>query len=232
MKRAYLFFFLVMSTLAVAMEYQGPFNDFVSRCRKGKLTERVSEYRAKFDDLVNQGKMYLKGPAACEFMREIASQGDFESLDLLERDTPQDSKKAVWEGVSNNANTDDANKLLVKWAKENPTVPRLFKYQPNGVQLMIEVAEDRNAPFDDRITCLQRLVSERVTTDVLDRIRALKSDKSHSFYLPNNALDDLTLLPTVGSIAAYVVKEIERRKLQEKLPAPCIHSDMKCLTAL
>jgi hypothetical protein len=91
-----------------------------------------------------------------------------------------------------------------------------MEYQPNGLNLLIEMAEDNNAKFEDRCECLRNLAHTPDAAKVLDRIRALTSDKSHAFWLPNNAPEDLTLLPTVGSIAFYAVDEIEQRKPQEK----------------
>jgi hypothetical protein len=214
-----LFFVLFTGTPEeTKMDECQPFIDFVSHCRNDKLIDRMNEYRAKIDILKQKKSSRCKGnlDGIAGLMEEIARQGDFESLELLEKDLQPDLKKTAWNGAIHFGDTDEAKRLLAKWAKENPTEPLLFKYQPNGVQLMIKMAEDRNAPFSDRVTCLQGLANMRVTTDVLDRIRALTSDKSHSFYLPNNAPEDLTLLPTVGSIAADIVKIIEQRKLQEK----------------
>jgi hypothetical protein len=216
MKRTLLFFILFISTLMGAMEYPGPFKDFVSRCRDSKLSERVSEYRAKFDDLLKQGKMYLKEPAAYELMREIASQGDFESLDLLERDLAPNLKNAVWEGVSNNSNTDDAKKLLLKWAKENPTVPLLMRYHPRGVDLMIEMAEDKKVRMEYRVQCLEMLASMPAAIKVLDRIKALMSDQSEYYEHISPDIRYEFYPQTLGTYAAETVKEIERRKLQEK----------------
>jgi hypothetical protein len=66
MKRTYLFFILVASTIAPSIMAgqrsedvnKGgslmPFKDFVAHCRDSKLPERVSEYRAKMDILIKQ----------------------------------------------------------------------------------------------------------------------------------------------------------------------------------
>jgi hypothetical protein len=227
MKRTYLFLVLISSTLAVpimagqrsedARESETwPFKAFVSRCRDAKLTERMSEYRAKINDLVKQGKVRFYDYAGVyNLIQEIARQGDFESLELLEKDLPSDLKEAAWKSVSANANTDDANKLLVKWAMENPTVPILIIHHPNCVNLLIERAEDSKAPMDDRVSCLNILARMRAT-NVLDRIKALMSDKSICCFqgLSNN-LDNLPKAFTLGTVAAETVRQLEAIKMQK-----------------
>jgi hypothetical protein len=210
MKRTYLFFILFTSTLVVAMEYQGPFKDFVSRWRDSKLAERVSGYRAKFDDLVKQGDIF----AAEELVSEMARQGDFESLDLLEKNLPPDLKKAVWQGVASKPNTDDAKKLLVKWAKENPTVPILMQYHPKGMDLLIEMAEDKNARVEDRVYCLRILAYMPAATKVIDRIKALKSDQSKYSDIQPDIIEELSPQyspPTLGRVASETVDKLMQR---------------------
>jgi hypothetical protein len=217
MKRTLLFFILFASTLTGAMEYRGPFADFVSRCRNSKLMERMSEYRTMIDDLVKQGKVRFSDyPSVYTLMQEIARQGDFESLEMLEKELPSDLKQAAWNNVAANANKDEAKRLLVKWARENPTVPVLMQYHPNGVNLLIEMAENKKVPVDDRVLCLDLLARMRATK-VLDRIKALMSDQSPCCMAGlSNRLEDLPKAFDLGNVAARVVKELEGIKLQEK----------------
>jgi hypothetical protein len=226
MKRTYLFFVLVSTSLTVAImagprcedvtESKGPrpYQDFVSCCRAANLTERRSVYRAKIDNLVEFRKEYLKGSAVEELIREIARQGDFESLELLEKDLPPTLKMYVWQSVVDNNHTKDANALLVKWAKENPRVPLLMEYLPNGVDLLIKTAEDKNASFDNRVTCLYFLGAMPGATKVLDRVRALISDKTTPEILDlinvlGGVIPDIEHQETLGSVAAETVKKLE-----------------------
>jgi hypothetical protein len=232
MKRTYLFFILFASALAAALmagqpgedvmknELSRPFKDFVSRCRDHKLTERVNEYRAEIDTLKNKkarSKWDMDGIDG--LMNEIANQGDFESLELLERDFTPDQKKAVWQIVSNRSSKDDANKLLLKWAKENPTSPVLMKYHPNGLNLLIEMAENTMAIFEDRIRCLNVLSEMPDAIKVLDRIRTLTNEQGETDIskLPTteNMIDDISY-SYVSTYAAIAVEKIERRKRQGK----------------
>jgi hypothetical protein len=203
-------------------DFRGPIKEFVSHCRELKLPERVNEYRAKINAIeVKDPLSNIKGGGAHWLIFEIANQGDFESLELLEKDFPLRLKDAFWEGVVINGDKDDAKKLLVKWAKENPIVPVLMPYHPNGVNLLIEMAEDKNVPVDNRITCLHLLGSKRVTNDLdkiratnaLDRIKALVSDKSLIVF--NNSWVGSDNKPE--NVAAQTVMEIELAiKLQAK----------------
>jgi ankyrin repeat protein len=224
MKRMLLFFILFTSTLVMAMEDRRPFKDFVSRYRDRKLSERVNEYRNKVLSLIMQG-LWIYGRSKGDFVYkadgylvdlilEIAKQGDFESLELLEKDLKGDIRYEFWNAVERNDDMDGAKKLLVKWAKENPTVLMLRQYQPNGLNLLIEMAEDKNAKFEDRHECLLILSRMPDAAKVLDRIRALTSDKSHSLIL--NVPEFPKYEPTVGRAASYAVDEIERRRPQEK----------------
>jgi hypothetical protein len=226
MKRTYLFFALVASILTIPImagqriegagqsTYQSPFRDFVSSCRDNKLAEHVSKYRAKIDELAAMNAMYGKGPAEEELTREIARQGDLKSLELLEKDLPNRLKKAVWSSLRPNDNTDDGNKLLVKWAIENPAEITLMRYHPNGVDLLIKTAEDKNASFDNRVTCLYFLGEMPGATKVLDRVRALMSDKTTREFLdlinvPGGVMPDIAHPDTIGSVAAETVKKHE-----------------------
>jgi hypothetical protein len=226
MKRTYLFFVLVTIILTVAImaeqpgdnakkfEAPGPFKDFVSRCREDNLTERMREYRAKIDVLLKQGwpvfaEMRSDVSSAYGLIFEVARQGDFESLEMLEKDLLPDLKKAVWMSVVANNNTDDAKRLLVKWAKENPSELRLMPYHPNGVNLLIELAEDKNAPVNDRVMCLDRLAFMPAATKVLDRIKALRSDQSEYSWSGVGGL-----METIGSVAAQTLMKLEAINLQ------------------
>jgi hypothetical protein len=203
-------------------EYSGksnlgqPFKDFVSRCRDHKLTERVNEYRAEMDTLIKQDKgKPVKGALSGEgyfldFISEIANQGDFESLELLEKDLAINWRYEFWLGVAEHDNMDGAKKLLVKWAIENPTEPMLMKYHPNGLNLLIEMAEDKRS--GKRAVCLRILAHMPDAIKVLDRIKALTSDQSRYFQIG----EVRWVHSTVGSVAEETVKEIEQRKLQKK----------------
>jgi hypothetical protein len=223
MKRTYLFFILFTSTLTVAMEYKGPFTDFVSRCRDHKLTERVSEYRAKMDTLRPKPIRWPNNEVYFEdLISEIAEQGDFEGLELLEKDlTPQQQKYSFWPAVAFYENL-GAAKLLVKWAKENPTVIILMKYHPNGLNLLIEMAENIKAEGAARVQCLEILASIPAATKFLDRIKALMSDQSGFDQIRIGEVrwdaGIQTWYPkTVGDVAARTVETIESaKKLQEK----------------
>jgi hypothetical protein len=226
MKRTYLFFILFAGIPAVALMAgqpsedwkTRPFIDFVSRCRDHKPSERVSEYRAEVNSLKEVAHLPQYGSKGNEggidgLMEEIAKQGDFEILELLEKDFPPDLKKSVWQAVSRYSSKDDANKLLVKWAKENPASPVLMKYHLNGLNLLIEMAGNKSAKYEDRLHCLYVLSEMPDAVKVLDRIRALTSDQS--FEITVSMIDDMEYM-RLGSIAARVVKEIERRELQEQ----------------
>jgi hypothetical protein len=206
-------------------DFRGPIKEFVSRCLDLKLAERVSEYRARINAIEAKDPLYninMKGGGALWLIQEIASQGDFESLELLEKDFPLGLKDAFWRGVAVNA-TDDAKKLLVKWAKENPTVPTLMPYHPNGVNLLIEMAEDKNATVGSRVRCLRLLGNKRLTNDDLDKIKetnALDKIKAlmskHMSFVNDGASDDKPPA-TLGSVAAETVQKLEAAiKLQEK----------------
>jgi|WetSurMetagenome_2_1015567.scaffolds.fasta_scaffold21982_3 ankyrin repeat protein len=191
-------------------------NDSASRCPDSPFTQRMSDYSAKIDALVKQGN---RGKTSWDVLygltRGIADWGDFECLELLEKDLPQGLKEAVWHSVARNNATDQAKKLLVKWAKENPTVPVLMQYHPNGVELLIKMAEDKNTPVDDREMCL-RYLARMHATNVLDRINALMSDQTmlSMISLPGGVIPENW---TIGSVAAEVVKELAAwRVLQKK----------------
>jgi hypothetical protein len=124
MKPTHLFFILFTSTLAVALmagqpsgdveKYDPrPFKDFVSRWRDSTLSERASEYRAKLDTLKSEP---LKGALNKEgyffdLISETAKQGDFESLELLEKDISPHWKSEFWMAVELYGNIDSAEKL-------------------------------------------------------------------------------------------------------------------------
>jgi hypothetical protein len=139
------------------------FNDFVSRCRDHKLSERVNEYRAKMNTLIKQGRgkplnqsLSKDGGYFFDLISEITKQGDFESLELLKKDLPPSWQYEFYMAVAFNENIDGAKKLLIKWAIENPTVPFLMKYHPDGMNLLIEMVEDKNASAEDIVACLLR----------------------------------------------------------------------------
>jgi hypothetical protein len=202
-------------------ETSRPFKDFVSQCRNDKLIDCMNEYRAKIDTLINKkarSKWDLDGIDGLIY--EIARQGDFESLELLEKDFPPHLKKVVWEVVSNYSSKDDVHTLLVKWAKENPTSPVLMKYHPNGLNLLIEMAENKSARFEDRIRCLQVLSEMPDAIKVLDRIKALASEQTLETdwtKLPTtqNMIDDISYT-RVSTYAAQAEEKIEQRKPQKK----------------
>jgi hypothetical protein len=232
MKRICLLFVLIISTFAMGIitgqraegavqfgNYRS-FKDFVSRFRDSKLSERINEYRTMMDTLKRQGCMkYIK--VSCsgndgflfDLISEIAKQGDFESLELLQKDLETSWKQEYWRAVAVNDNMDDAKKLLVKWAKENPSVPMLMKYHPNGVNLLIEMAEDKNAEGRNRVDCLDILAHMPDAIKVIDRVKALTSDQSGFFQISEVRWDPGIGIPqqkTVGDVAAITVKEIER----------------------
>jgi hypothetical protein len=221
MIRTYFLFVLIASTLEVTiMASQGsendwesklrPFKEFVIGCKDGELTERLKKYSTKIDALIKEGKtrnMLKMDNGLYGLMEEIARQGDFECLDLIEKNLPQDLKMAVWLGVRTNV-TDDSKKMLVKWAMENPAVSALMDYHPNAVKLLIERAEDKKAAGEERVMCLRMLARMPEAASVLDRIKALMSD--HSGFV-NIGVQFLPGKPpeTVGSIAAETVKQLE-----------------------
>jgi hypothetical protein len=228
MKRTLLFFILFTSTLVMASEDRRPFKDFVSRYRDHKLSERVNEYRNKVLSLIMQG-LWIYGRSKGDFVyradgylfdliSEIAKQGDFESLELLEKDlTSSDLKHEFWNAVERNDDMDDAKKLLVKWAKENPTVPGLMRYHPNGVNLLIEIAENKNANIDERCECLHILAHMPAATKVLDRIKALRTDPSRQ--PPGTSENEVRWLmgkPPVAIAAERAANELEAAKKQQE----------------
>jgi hypothetical protein len=226
MKRTLLFFILFTSTLVMAGEDRRPFKDFVSRCRDHKPTERMNEYRAKMDTLSPKPIRSLNTKVYFEdLISEIAEQGDFEGLDLLEKDLSPDRQYAFWRAVEFYENL-GAAKLLVKWAKENPAVIILMKYHPNGLNLLIDVAENKKAEGAARVKCLEILASMPAATKFLDRIKALMSDQSvfDQIRIGEVRWDSgiqtgiQTWYPkTVGEVAARTVETIESaKKLQEK----------------
>jgi hypothetical protein len=245
MKRNYLFILLITGTLTVSImagqrigdakknESTWPFKDFVSRCRDHKLSERLNEYRAQMDALIKQGRYRpLKGcyredgyffdcrhddGFLFDLIYQIAKQGDFEGLELLEKDIPSPPwKYEFWEAVTDNDTMDGARKLLVKWAIENPAVIILMKYHPNGLNLLIEMAEDKNTDHN-RAVCLEILASMPDATKVLDRIKALISDKSGIFIVNEPRWDTGISYPkTVGDIAARAVEILEAAKKQQE----------------
>jgi hypothetical protein len=186
-----------------------PFKEFVSHCQKSIITERISEYRTKIDALVKQHKIGFSpvDDGVYGLMGEIARQGDFQGLELLEKDLPQNLRKATWMGAQSNA-TDDAKKLLIKWAKEKPGEPILMQYLPDGINLLIEMAEDIKAKPDDRVLCLTLLANMRAT-NVIERIRKLIKDESLCCLLDGPPNDSIT---TVGMIAAETVSRLEKAK--------------------
>jgi hypothetical protein len=202
-----------------------PFEDFVSRWHDSNLSERVNEYSVEMDTLIRLNKSKpLRGALSKEgyffdLISEIAKQGDFESLELLEKDIPPHWKYEFWAAVELYGNIDSAKKLLVKWAIENPTVRTLMKYHPNGVNLLIERAEDKRS--DDRDKCLRDLAHMTDAIKVLDRIKALTSDQGGFFQIGQTRFFSGIGVPpqpeTVGSVAAETVKELEAvKKLQDK----------------
>jgi hypothetical protein len=222
-----LFFILFASTLTVATEYR-PFEDFVSRWHDSDLSERVNKYRVEIDTLIRQNRSKpLKGYLSKEgyffdLISEIAKQGDFESLELLEKDIPPRWKPEFWAAVELYDNIDSAKKLLVKWAIENPTIRDLMKYHPNGVNLLIEKAEDKT--YVHRADCLRDLAHMPDAIKVIDRIKALTSDQSGFYQLGQTRFDSGLGFPqppdTVGEFAAETVKTIEAKmKLQVKKSA-------------
>jgi hypothetical protein len=226
MKRTFLFLVLVSSVLTVSVmagqysnegkKYESlrPFDSFVSQYRNSKLTERIGEYRAKIDDLVKQGKTAVfPMDSVYGLMREIAGQEDFEALELLAKDLPLALEMQVWESVAVNNHTKDAQALLVKWAIENPTVPLLMRYLPNGVELLIEMAENKNAPPEDRAMCLNLLGTMPAAITVLTRIKALMSDQSVWSWSGLGGEPE-----TISRSAGEAVKSLEAKKLQENNP--------------
>jgi hypothetical protein len=205
------------------------FNDFVSRCRDHKLSERVNEYRAKMNTLIKQGrskplnKLSSKdGDYFFDLISEITKQGDFESLELLEKDPVLIWKHEFYMAVAFNENIDGANKLLIKWAIENPTMPFLMKYHPNGMYLMIEMAENKNASAEDRVACLHSLAYlPAAAIKFLDRIKALISDQSTYFRINEPRWGSgIPYAKTVGDVAAQLAEGLEKlddmKLLQDK----------------
>jgi hypothetical protein len=229
LKHKYLFFILITSTLTVSIiagqrseammecEFGSSCYSFVSTCMMSSLAERVNKYRAKIDDLLKRGKHgKTRFDVIYALLWEMARQGDFEGLDQLEKDLPRDLKEGIWVAVSGNHATDDAKKLLVKWQKENPTVPLLMEYHADGVELLIKMAEDKNAPVDDRAMCLEFLGRMPAATKVLYRVKALMSDQTICVSCMISAPGGVLSMTTMGSVAAEVVKKLEAIKLQGK----------------
>jgi hypothetical protein len=159
MKRTLLFLILFANTLVMAMEYPEPFKDFVADCQNSKLANRINQYRAKMNDLKQDNYKFGLSDCLMDLISEIAKQKDFESLELLEKDLTPHQKESLWVGVASNDKIEGAKKLLAKWAIENPSVPLLMLYHPNGLNLLIETAENKNTGIDEPDT----LFLERTT---------------------------------------------------------------------
>jgi len=232
MKRTHLFFVLFACTLIASImfgqenetvnknETSRPFKNFVSRRRDSALSERMNEYRAKMDTLESKPLKALRDDYFMDLISEIAKQGDYESLELLEKGLIESWKYEFWMGVTANDNMEGAQKLLDKWAIKNPTVPMLMKYHPNGLNLMIETAENKTARGRDRVDCLRNLAPMPDAIKVLDRIKAMMSDQSGFFQISEVRWDPgigISQPRTVGDVAAETVAKIKAaKKLQEK----------------
>jgi len=186
-----------------------PFAEFVRDQSTLLPASRVQAYLAKMEDLVAEDKRGAKEPDGIyALIQEIVAAGDISCLGELEKKTSDlEEKKAIWVGVTRSKSA-AAQELLAGWALLHPDVPELMRYHPNGPELLMELAEDKDALTVERVKCIRLLVYMNETS-IISRLESLTNDPTQVFEVSMKPGQEIL---TVGKVAEKAIHTLQGNK--------------------
>lgn len=179
------------------------------------IQDKPAETRVlKYLELVNVARKSKKGKEhyLIPVIKEILLCQDIEGIIKLEEKLEVKSEKEViWSYIIKKAGK-RAEKALESWANQNPDVPILLKYHPNGTELMLEILENENASITDRNTCAY-LLGESGNTSIIKRIRKYENDNTPITF---SCLSPNGNIPVLGETVKKSVKKLIKLKEKEQ----------------
>lgn len=156
------------------------FEDRVASILKSSAELRADKYVYDTQDMVIYYKSTGDGADTfSEYCKEIISQNDFQGILFFETKLNNMAKReTLWKAVIKyGADNENAHVLLKIWAENNVNIPMLMKFHPNGVQLLLDMAQASDVESDKRALCV-RIVSEMPDPRVQKAFEKLKSDNT------------------------------------------------------